>query len=116
MKLFVSSLLLVAGLTTQAQANTVLTDVQKAVVNEAITQACGYMRNLTEVSTSVEVVKVDQFQDLYYTTVLTGERRLDQNLFDSYVVTVSSSLTAGYDHVNKTSGVFSVQNVNCVPQ
>lgn len=115
MKFIVSSLLLVIGLSVQAQANTLTAD-QNAVVKEAITEACGYMRNLTEVSHTVETVRFDQLQDLYYTTVLTGERRLDQNFFDTYVITVSSSLMAGYDHVNKTSGIFSVQSVNCVPQ
>lgn len=114
MKLIVSSLIVLSGLTAQAQN---FTAEQAAVVQAAIVESCGYMRNLSQISQTVETVKVDQgVHDLYYTTVLTGERRLDQNFFDAYTITVQSSLTAGYDHQAKTWGVFSVQNVSCVPQ
>lgn len=113
MKHIVSFLVLFAGLTAQAQS---FTPEQFAIVQAAIVESCGYMRNLNEVSQTVETIKVDESHDFYYTTVLTGERRLDQSFFDAYIITVQSSLTAGYDHQTKTWGVFSVQNVSCVPQ
>ncbi|NUN06857.1 MAG: hypothetical protein HUU57_13970 [Bdellovibrio sp.] len=114
MKHIVSFFVLFAGLTAQAQN---FTPEQSTIVQAAIVESCGYMRNLNQVSQTVETIKVDQgVHDLYYTTVLTGERRLDQSFFDAYIITVQSSLTAGYDHQTKTWGVFSVQNVSCVPQ
>lgn len=117
MKSLVASLVIVIGLTTQTQAYSGFTPQQQEVVREAIVEACGYMRNLTQLSQSQETVVVDQgIRDQYYTTILTGERRLDQIYFDVYTITVKSSLIDGYDHQAKTWGIFSVQEVSCVPR
>lgn len=117
MKSLATSLIIVIGLATQAHAYTDFTSQQQEVVLKAITESCDYMRNLTQVSQSQKTVIVDQgVRDHYFTTVLTGERRLDQNYFDTYTITVKSSLIDGYDHQAKTWGMFSVQEVSCVQE
>ena len=115
---FVLSLIITLAAASFAQAqNSSLTSTHTQKIEEAILNSCGYMRNLTQVSHSEEVVIVDQgVRDVYATTVFTGERRLDQNIFDAYAVTVESVLAAGYDHEEKTWGLFTVQSVSCVPQ
>lgn len=115
MKSLATSLIIVIGFATQAQAYVDFTSQQQEVVRKAITESCGYMRHLTQVGQSQQTVVVDQgVRDHYYTTVLTGERRLDQNYFDAYTITVKSSLIDGYDHQAQTWGMFSVQEVSCI--
>ncbi|MDD0852850.1 hypothetical protein HBN50_07075 [Halobacteriovorax sp. GB3] len=85
----------------------------KALV-EAITNECNEMKDLTIVTTKEEIDQVDQgITDYYYTTVLTGKQRYDQNIFDKYTITVESSYLDGYDRSTGESGTYFVNSVKC---
>ena len=84
------------------------------VVEKALEKNCGTFKNLELVAKSEEVIRVDQgIRDVYYTTVLTGDKRLDQNTFDTYEITIKSEYADMYDHTNKDWGVYSVTSVSC---
>ncbi len=115
MKLMFTVLVLAVGSFAQAQiAKSSFSAVQSAEIQAAIVNSCGYVRNLSEVSNTQSVVVVDQgVHDIYNTTVLVGERRLDQNVFDALTITVKSSVVDAYDHQNQTWGVFVIESVSC---
>ncbi len=105
----------VSLLTFQAQANG-FTVEQKKVVAEAIANTCGYIINLKQLGQTHKTVVVDQgIRDVYTTTVFEGDRRLDQNVFDRYEITVNSLVSDAYDHQNGNWGIFTVESVNCTP-
>lgn len=115
MKLVLLLLVVISGSLAQAQ-NTVLNSAQTQKIEAAILTSCGYMRDLTQVSQTEEVVVVDQgVRDVYFTNVFTGERRLDQNIFDRYDITVKSILADGYDHQENAWGIFAIESVSCNP-
>lgn len=85
------------------------------IIEKAILKECGNMRNLTVLSTIEKVIRVDQgIHDVKYETVLSGEQRMDQNIFDTYKITVNSDYADMYDHSAKEWGAYSVSAVNCV--
>lgn len=115
MKFVLSLLVIVSGVFAQAQ-NSSFTPGQKMKIDTAITNSCGYMRNLTQVNNFEDVVVVDQgIRDVYFITVFEGERRLDQVYFDRYEITVKSVLVDAYDHESHNWGVFAVESVSCLP-
>lgn len=84
------------------------------LLKSALNNSCGSFRNLELVSKDEEIIRVDQgIRDVKYTTVLTGERRMDQNIFDTYEIVIKSEYSDMYDHANKDWGVYSVTSVNC---
>ncbi|MCK6593921.1 MAG: hypothetical protein L6Q33_01870 [Bacteriovoracaceae bacterium] len=85
------------------------------LLKTALDNSCGSFRNLEVLSKDEEIIRVDQgIRDVKYTTVLTGEQRMDQNIFDTYEIVIKSEYSDMYDHVNKDWGVYSVTSVNCV--
>lgn len=87
------------------------------LIKTSLDEACGLFRNLEIVSVSVKDIHVDQgITDKNFTTILTGEQKMDQNIFDTYIIEVQSSYSDMYDHSNKDWGVFSVESVKCIMQ
>lgn len=46
-------------------------------------------------------------------TILTGKQRMDQNIYDTFTISVESLYSDMYDHTNKDWGVYSVESVKC---
>ncbi|MEQ1722454.1 MAG: hypothetical protein ABL930_04710 [Pseudobdellovibrio sp.] len=87
----------------------------QAVMVAAIQNNCGYMRDLTQVSQTEEIVRVDNgIQDVRYVTVLSGLQRMDQNIFDQYEITVLSEYADMYDHTAQDWGAYFATTVTCV--
>lgn len=87
----------------------------QAVILAAIENSCGYMRDLTQVAQTEEIVNVDNgIQDIKYVTVLSGSQRMDQNIFDQYEITVLSEYADMYDHNAQDWGVYFATSVTCV--
>jgi len=83
-------------------------------IETAITNECNEMDDLTLVSSKVEEDHVDQgITDLKYTTVLSGQQRYDQNIFDQYKIVVESEYADIYDHSTGKYGWYYVKNVEC---
>ena len=84
------------------------------VIETAVTENCGYFRDLTVVETKSESIRVDNgITDVKYTTVLTGVQRMDQNIFDTFEITVESEYADMYDHTTQNWGAYSVTSVSC---
>lgn len=83
-------------------------------IEEAITRNCGNFGELKQLRSFEEVINVDNgIRDIRFTTVLTGLKRMDQNIFDEYVIVVGSDYSDMYDHQSKDWGVYSVSDVTC---
>ena len=112
-------LILIAGLIASQVSfaqikNSQNTARHQSLIAQAIEQNCGSMRNLTEITQAVEVIRVDQgITDKKFTTVLTGEQRLDQNMFDTYKIVVQSEYADMYDHNSQDWGAYFVTSVSC---
>lgn len=84
-------------------------------IETAIQKNCGKLKDLTQVSSASEVIQVDQgIRDVIYKTVLTGQKRIDQTLFDNYTITVISTYADAYDHNHRDWGIYGVDSVKCV--
>ncbi len=84
------------------------------IIENAITENCGYFRDLTVVEAKSESIRIDNgITDVKFTTVLTGLQRLDQNIFDEFEITVESEYADMYDHSTQNWGAFSVSSVSC---
>lgn len=99
---------------TQAEIlNTTLEQRHASLIEEAIAKNCG-VYNLVEVKTDVEEIRVDNgITDKKFESLFVGLKRLDQNIFDQYQVTVKSEYADAYDHEARDWGIFSVTNVAC---
>ena len=87
----------------------------QAVMAEAIQNNCGYMRDLTQISQTEEIVRVDNgITDVRYVTLLSGVQRLDQAYFDQYEITVLSEYADMYDHTAQDWGAYFTTSVSCV--
>lgn len=87
------------------------------LIENAIEKNCGHMRDLAVVESKEEIIRVDQgITDVKYVTVLTGQQRMDQNIFDTYTITVSSDFADMYDHSSKEWGAYFVSSVKCIMQ
>ncbi len=87
---------------------------QQNLITEAVAQQCGISSDLVQLSHAEIIDQIDQgIRDVYMTTVFEAKVRVDQMLFDSYLVKVNSALTDAYDHTNQVWGIFAVQNVTC---
>jgi hypothetical protein len=87
------------------------------VIEKAVKSDCGYLRDLTYVSSKQVVVHVDQgIRDVNFTTILTGVSRIDQGVFDNYKVIVKSNYADMYDHSTANWGAYSVESVQCIQE
>lgn len=83
-------------------------------IKSAIQEKCGNIRDLAEVSSSEQVIRIDQgIRDVRYTTVISGVQRIDQGIFDYYRITVSSYYADSYDHEARDWGSYSVESLKC---
>lgn len=97
-----------------AISNSALEKRHLEVIEKAIEKNCGYFRDLTELQTTATVIHVDQgIQDVKFSSILTGLQRMDQNIFDSYIINVESEYSDTYDHASKDWGIYSISNVTC---
>ena len=115
MKNAIMGLTLLISLSAQAGILSSTYEINHVNAIEAkITEKCGSFRDLKVVSSSEEVIVVDQgIRDVKYTTVLSGLQRMDQNIFDEYQIVVESEYADMYDHVNQTWGAYFVNSVTC---
>jgi len=115
MKNLVFALTLISSnLTFASIANSSLEKKHQDVIEKAIEKNCGFFRDLTEVRSEATVIRVDQgIIDVKYSTVFTGLQRMDQNIFDTYIITVESDYADTYDHASKDWGIYSASNVTC---
>lgn len=111
--LLVSSLLVSSFAAAAIDSSTFLAHEQ-TMIEQAIRSECGRIGTVTEMSTQVETVNVDNgISDDYFTTQLEVEARMDQNIFDIISVEVKSARYSAYDHTNKVWGAFQVISVDC---
>lgn len=116
-KQWISMLLLLSG----AQAFAVIQNSQmearhQTLIEQAITEACGYYRDLTDVKTTVRPVLVDQgITDRYYFSVFNFTVRVDNSVFDQYQAFVESAYFDNYDHQSGNWGTYQVKSVSCRP-
>lgn len=83
-------------------------------IKSAILAKCGHMSNLAEVSSSEEIIRIDQgIRDIRFTTVITGVQKIDQGIFDNYRITISSYYSDSYDHSDRDWGSYSVESLKC---
>ena len=117
MKQLISMLLVLSG----AQAFAVIQNSQmdvrhQTLIEQAIKEACGYYRDLTDVKTTVKQVSVDQgITDRYYFSVFNLNVRSDNGVFDQYQAFVESAYFDNYDHQSANWGAYLVQSVSCRP-
>ncbi len=115
MKSMIVGLLFLGTLTTHANLlDSQLTAKESKLVLTAIENSCGYFRNLTVTQVEKTEVRIDQGQYSTITHVgLSGEKRLDQNMFDQYQISVELELSKSFDHSTGEFGVLSVNSVKC---
>ena len=88
--------------------------IHLAAIEQEIESQCGRFSNLTQLDNSEKLIQIDNgIVDTEYTTVLSGYKRLDQNIFDLYTITVQSKKYDMYDHKTQTWGSYSVESVTC---
>lgn len=94
--------------------DSIYTTTHDKKIEEAIFLSCGKLNDLTVISTSKTEIRVDQgILDFDYKTVLTGTLRVDQGLYDSYIINVDSSYSDSYDHATSEWGSYFVNAVDC---
>lgn len=92
-------------------------DRHQVAIEKAISKNCGNFRDLVQVGSTEEVIMIDNgIRDIKYKTILTGLQRLDQNIFDSYTISVESNYADMYDHEAREWGAYSVDSVFCQMQ
>jgi len=92
-------------------------DRHQVSIEKAISNSCGQFRDLLQLESNAKIVVVDQgINDVKFQTVLTGLKRLGQNIFDLYTITVESNYSDSYDHDSKEWGTYSVDSVFCQMQ
>lgn len=75
------------------------------LIEASIVNNCGNFRNLTQVDSKEEIIKVDQgIRDVKFKTTFTGTKRLDQVFFDEYEIIVESEYSDMYDHSSQNWG------------
>ena len=115
MKTLLALSILILSQTSQAALiNSVFEVRHSNSIESAIESSCGSFRDLTIVDSKQETINIDNgIKDIKYTTILTGLQRLDQNIFDSYKITVESTYSDMYDHQSQNWGFYSVDSVSC---
>lgn len=83
-------------------------------IKSAIVEKCGHIGELAEVSSSQEIIRIDQgIRDIRFTTVISGVQKIDQGIFDFFRITVSSYFSDSYDHEARDWGSYSVESLKC---
>lgn len=84
------------------------------LIEESISQECGYFFKLTQLDSTAAIIQIDQgIRDVVYTTTIEGIDRIDQGVFDYYDIKIVSEFADMYDHANQNWGVYSVKSVKC---
>lgn len=108
------------SLTTHAQlADSSLEARHQELIKNAAVAKCGLSRgNVEIVQNKTSTIKVDQgITDYTYETVVAVNQRVDQLIYDTYHVTISSSYYDHYDHNTKNWGVYQIDGASdCVQQ
>ncbi len=108
------STLLVSSFAVAAIKSSTFLSHEQTMIEQAVTNQCGRSGIVTEISTQVETVNVDNgINDDYFTTQLEIEARMEQNMSEILSVEVKSARYSGYDHTNKVWGNFEVISVDC---
>jgi hypothetical protein len=106
--------LLVSQVSFAAIINSTYAVRHQQVIKQAIERNCGFLGDLTQVSSKEKVIQIDQgIRDVHYTTVLSGFQLIDQGVFDDYRITIKSEYADHYDHDARDWGHFSVTSVKC---
>lgn len=116
MKTMLSAALMI--LSTESFASIINSDYEKRhqqVIESAIASECQIIvKNLTQILSKEEVIRVDNgVEDIHFTTVLKGLRKIDQGVFDNYKITVKSTYSDSYDHNSGDWGAYTVQSIKC---
>ncbi|EQC50994.1 hypothetical protein [Bacteriovorax sp. DB6_IX] len=83
-------------------------------IENAITNECNQMLDLTILSSKIVEDRIDQgITDLKITTTLSGKQRYDQNIFDQYEIVVESEYADAYDHATGEYGWYDIKSVEC---
>ena len=95
-------------------ANSKLEDRHQTLIANAIYTGCGAVGSIKELATQINEKKIDQGQiDLEFISSFELSSKVDQMVFDKYLVEVQSVKSSNYDHVNQTSGTYLVTSVKC---
>lgn len=114
MKKYVLILLTMVAQAAFAGQGVVLEPRHTKLMEQEIVNECGTFRNLKVLSVAEEKIKVDQgIIDANYVTVLTGEQRYEQNIFEDYIITVESKYYDGWDSATGEHGSYSIESVKC---
>lgn len=105
---------LVAQLASAEVKNSAYEARHLSLIEQSVQKNCEIYTDLTQVSSTETVVRVDQgIQDVYFTTVLEARVRFDQGVWDDYTIIVESVLADAYDHSSQNWGIYSVNSVKC---
>lgn len=89
-------------------------DRHQVLILKGIEANCGRLKNLVQLASVQRIIEVDQgIRDIEYVTTLRGTLKIDQGIFDSYLVTVKSERGDFYDHESQEHGFYSVSQVVC---
>ncbi len=95
--------------------NSSLEPRHQALIEQEVYKQCGISPVLTEVSVQQQPVAIDNgVIDIHYRIQLEGKVGIDQYMYDTYKIQVSSTLTDMYDHSTQNWGAYSVEVVNCM--
>lgn len=114
-KLLILASMFTVQLASAGILNSALEVRHQNLIEKAITENCGSMFNLTELAVTAERIRVDNgITDVKYVSVLTGEQVMDQNIVDTFTITVKSEYGDFYDHSTQNWGAYTVSSVSCV--
>lgn len=101
----------------QVQPQALESHHQELIKNAAIEQ-CGMTRGYVEiVQSTATAVKVDQgVTDYKYETIVAVNQRVDQLMYDTYLVKIASSYIEQYDHQSKNWGVYRIEGASTCTQ
>jgi|GEM_PF-731518 len=95
--------------------NSGLEERHQALIEQEVYKSCGISPILTEVFVQEEQVRIDNgIVDIHYRIQLEGKVGIDQYIYDTYKINVSSTQSAMYDHNTQNWGAYTVEVVNCL--
>ena len=107
-------------LTSSAFANVInsqYADSFNKAISSNIAKECGEMEDLTLTSAIETEDHVDQgITDTNYALELTGKQLYDQNIYDTYKISVKASYLDGYDHRTQEDGSYLIDSIECKMQ
>lgn len=92
--------------------SSVLDSRHQTVIANAVSQRCGVIASLIQLSNITTPIKIDQgITDFNYETELVARVRIDQGQYDEYKIKVFSHYSDAFDHSSRNWGSFSVQTI-----